>query len=135
MKITLKDTLSKKSINYLVGNWRFFLYYSLGSFGIRKHILEQIVVRLNTIAFSPCYMQGSCVHCGCEVPQLTMCSDICHGNCYPIMLNKKEWKLYKDFNLQAPTNIRPISDILNKTDGYRVGNIIDRTGGYTFVKY
>lgn len=78
---------------YLQGHYRESLYFTPYKFLIRKHIRKQIEDRLNTIKLTLCYTEGACVRCGCEVPALTMCDKTCHGNCYPKMKTKKEYKL------------------------------------------
>lgn len=85
-KITLKDVLA-----YIQGNIRYSLYNSNWSWLIRKHIKEQIDIRINSMNKS-CYNQGSCVMCGCRTTHLQMANKSCNKPCYPIMLNKKTWK-------------------------------------------
>jgi hypothetical protein len=58
---------------------------------MRNHIIEQIQYRMNSIN-SECYKNGSCIHCGCMIPQLLMSSKSCGGDCYPTLKNKKNWK-------------------------------------------
>ena len=81
--------------HYMIGNYRFKLYYSrLWRFLLKKHIYEQITLRL-TWMNQTCYNRGSCVKCGCDVPQLQMCSKSCDAKCYPKMLNRKDWGSFK----------------------------------------
>ena len=106
MKNILKEGKNMKSSMtgkddwyYIQGNVRSYLYYTkwwvlpLHIF-IPAHILEQMVVRLNTIEGSECYEKGSCKHCGCKVPPLTFCDKPCEGNCYPYMMNKSNWSFF-----------------------------------------
>ena len=106
MKNILKEGKNMKSsitgsniFYYIQGNIRSYLYYTnwwilpLHVF-IPAHILQQMVVRLNTIEGSECYEKGSCKHCGCKVPPLTFCDKSCGGNCYPAMMRKNDWLFF-----------------------------------------
>jgi hypothetical protein len=33
--------------------------------------------------------------CGCMTTALQMCNKPCEGDCYPSMMSKKQWKVYK----------------------------------------
>lgn len=80
---------------YLIGKYRYKLYYNTKlCILMRTHIFEQIQWRI-TVMNLDCYLQGSCLKCGCETTALQMANKACAGNCYPKMLNKKEWKHYK----------------------------------------
>jgi hypothetical protein len=69
-------------------------------FPIPKHIKEQTVWRrLEVIKKSPtCWIAGACVQCGCLMPEKTMADMDCEYGCYPVMMNKKEWKVFKKNN-------------------------------------
>lgn len=107
MKNILKEGKNMKSSMtgedvwyYIQGNVRSYMYYTNWWFlplhiFIPAHVLQQMVVRLNTIEGSKCYEKGSCKHCGCKVPPLTFCNKACEGNCYPKMINKKDWLSFK----------------------------------------
>ena len=82
--------------HYLLGNYRYKLYYSRFKFLIRKHIQEQIAFRIQVMN-KECYNQGSCVICGCTTTALQMCNKSCDKPCYPEMMNKKEWEQWKRY--------------------------------------
>lgn len=88
-------------VAYNQGYFRYFLYYSKElikinlSFLIRKFIKEQLEYRM-LVMNRECYDQGSCITCGCKVPALQMSNKKCGGDCYPQMLTKKQWNLYKE---------------------------------------
>lgn len=90
-EIKLNDILC-----YLQGNIRYFFYYNKV---LRKliplHVREQIDMRIK-VSNPACIDRGTCIKCGCMVTQLQMCNNSCEGNCYPPMMNKKDWKLYKE---------------------------------------
>ena len=67
---------------------------------IHNHIKEQTVwIRLEVIKKSPtCWIAGNCVQCGCFMPEKTMADMECEHGCYPVMMSKKQWKLYKKDN-------------------------------------
>ena len=106
MKNILKEGKNMKSSTtgkdvwyYIQGNVRSYMFYTNWWFlplhvFIPVHILQQMVVRLNTIEDSKCYDKGSCKHCGCKVPALTFCDKSCGGNCYPYMMNKSNWSFF-----------------------------------------
>lgn len=82
----------KSSYYFLQGNYRYALYYSAYSWLIRKHIFGQIETRIHTIQGGKCWLEGSCVHCGCQVPKLTMSNKVCGNKCYPSMVSKSVWE-------------------------------------------
>lgn len=83
--------------SYLLGNYRYKLYYSylwLGkdiSFLIRGYIREQIKVRINSMD-RDCYTNGECKICGCSTTALQMADKSCDNPCYPDMLSKDVWE-------------------------------------------
>ena len=91
-KLTLKNIQS-----YLVGYTRYYIYYSRYKKFIRKHILEQINYRI-AVMNKECYNNGSCIKCGCQTTALQMCKKACLGNCYPKMMNRKDWIIFKNTN-------------------------------------
>lgn len=93
-----REEINIKNIFYFFqGYIRYFILRneSLRKRFLRKHIEEQISYRINSIK-KECYKNGSCIYCGCEVPQLQMANKSCGGNCYPIMFNKKDWERIKN---------------------------------------
>src|ERR1044072_8797195 len=95
---------AKDVIHYLLGNYRYFLYYSIKprvSYAdimkvvgkrnkhplMRQHIYEQIEYRIKWMD-EGCYNSGECKKCGCSTTQLQMCNKPCDGKCYPAMMNK-----------------------------------------------
>jgi len=81
-----------KVFDYLIGNYRYILFYSPLKFLIRKHIREQIAYRINSMDIL-CYTKGSCIACGCTTTELQMCNRACDKDCYPAMVDKKTWNL------------------------------------------
>lgn len=90
----------KKIKAYIQGWYRYHLYYSKHwlkidlSCLIRKHIREQIVVRINSMN-KKCYNDGSCKECGCSTTALQMANKACDGDCYPKMLSLFGWSEIK----------------------------------------
>lgn len=98
--------------HYIIGNFRYNLYYSEGCWKkeilssgrivniqvknpfMRKHIYEQINYRIKWMD-KECYDNGSCKICGCETTALQMCNKSCEKPCYPSMMNKKQWEVFK----------------------------------------
>ena len=78
---------------YVQGHIRYKLYYQY-SFLMRKHIKEQIAMRINMMN-KECYSRGTCVKCGCKTTHLQMANKICEGDCYPRFFSKAEWKKLK----------------------------------------
>jgi hypothetical protein len=37
-----------------------------------------------------------CIKCGCDTTALQMANKACVGECYPKMMNKKEWKIFSN---------------------------------------
>ena len=87
----MKKITFENIIAYIQGNIRYRLYYSYWlSWLIPNHIHQQIDMRINTMN-SECYLTGSCMLCGCMTTHLQMANKSCNGDCYPIMLDKKDW--------------------------------------------
>ena len=91
-KITIESIIA-----YIIGNVRYKLFYSKYSFFIRKHIHEQIEWRIKVMD-KQCYEQGSCKKCGCTTTALQMANKMCDKPCYPSMVGKQEWKIFKKQN-------------------------------------
>jgi hypothetical protein len=79
---------------YLQGKLRYYIYNTRFRFLIRRYIQEQYEYRLRTMN-KRCLKRGSCIHCGCDTPELQFSNDKCEGACYTKMLSKKHWKIYK----------------------------------------
>lgn len=80
--------------HYLLGNYRYFLYYSYWQNLIRPHILEQIAFRIKNMD-TKCFNDGQCKLCGCATTALQMCNKACDKPCYPSMMDKKSWEQFK----------------------------------------
>jgi len=80
--------------HYLVGNFRYKIYYSYLCWFIIKHIREQIDMRIRVMN-KVCLDSGSCVKCGCATTALQMCNKACEGKCYPTMMNRSTWRMFK----------------------------------------
>lgn len=80
---------------YLQGYYRYHLYYSNFKWLIRNHILEQIQWRISVMDIE-CFKRGSCKLCGCDTTALQMANKQCGKPCYPKMMNKKDWLLFKN---------------------------------------
>ena len=97
---------------YIQGNIRYFLYYYRTHYAytkkfirwifllplhklIPKHVREQIPFRINSMN-QQCYLQGSCIKCGCMTTHLQMANKACKGLCYPKMQNRKNWNLLRN---------------------------------------
>lgn len=77
-------------IAYIVGNLRYRLYYSRYKYLIRKHVREQIDMRIKFMK-KECYENGTCIICGCATTALQMSNKQCDAPCYPIMVGKEIW--------------------------------------------
>lgn len=80
--------------SYIVGNYRYRLYGTEFQWLIRTHILEQIKWRISVMD-KGCYENGSCFICGCATTALQMANKNCDKPCYPCMMPKDKWKLFK----------------------------------------
>lgn len=100
MEIKKKKISKKDVLNYIVGWYRYYIFYSVERWNInltklmRTHIREQIESRIKRVN-RECYNRGSCIHCGCQVPALQMVNDPCQGECYGEFLNKNKWEKLK----------------------------------------
>ena len=87
----MKNNVTLKNIfYYFQGHLRYKLYYSRFKFLVRKHIREQYEYRIGVMD-RECYWNGYCKICGCKTTHLQFADKPCEGNCYPKMLNKKDW--------------------------------------------
>lgn len=89
-KVTIKNIFS-----FIQGNMRYKVYDTkYGKYLIRKKVREQIEARIASMN-KLCYVQGSCVTCGCVTVKLQMANKACDGFCYPPMLGSRQWTLLK----------------------------------------
>lgn len=91
--------------HYLLGNYRYSLYYSSYKHLLRKHIVEQIEFRVENMD-QQCYDEGECKLCGCKTIALQMANKACEKPCYPTMMKKKEWELFKRGSIFADKDCR-----------------------------
>ena len=84
-KVTFKNILA-----YITGNLRYKLFYSSFKFLIRRHIREQIEVRIASMD-QECFENGSCKLCGCQTTHLQMANKACDKPCYPKMVDSYKW--------------------------------------------
>ena len=81
--------------SYIQGKLRYKAYYSKNyKWLIRNHIFEQILWRIS-IMDKECFSNGACKMCGCDTTALQMANKACPKPCYPKMMNKFEWNIYK----------------------------------------
>jgi hypothetical protein len=73
---------------------------NVGGFDLQPYMYEQIIWRrTQVIEKSPeCWKSGSCIVCGCDILGKTMEDRQCSSEtpCYPEMMNKENWKKYKE---------------------------------------
>lgn len=79
--------------HYIQGNIRYFLYNNI-PFLLHKHIIEQYEYRVKVMN-KECYDEGVCQECGCMTTNLQFANKSCDGNCYPPVLNIRNWEKYK----------------------------------------
>lgn len=85
----------KNIMAYLQGNYRYKLWYSPFRWLIRKHIRQQIELRIRFMD-NDCYTNGVCKLCGCTTTALQMSNKECDKPCYPEMMSKHKWE---DFSI------------------------------------
>ena len=98
-KINLKNVIA-----YCQGNIRYRLYYSKFNWLIPNHVIEQIKARIFSMNLE-CYNSGSCNLCGCRTTHLQMANKPCEGNCYPKMLNRKDWLFLETYGFKEIDNV------------------------------
>jgi len=80
---------------YLQGHLRYRLYYSRWFFWLLPgHVREQIGFRIRSMD-GECYERGSCKLCGCAVTALQMADRACGKPCYPAMLGRGDWIIWR----------------------------------------
>lgn len=65
---------------------------------LRQHIIDQFHYR-EIKASKECIINGSCIKCGCDTPELFFANRACEGNCYPKMMSKKQWYKYRKYGI------------------------------------
>lgn len=94
-KRILKGTVKASDIfAFIQGHVVYYLYHSMFNFLLPKHIKEQIKARISSMKIE-CYLNGSCISCGCKTTHLQMSSKTCGAICYPKMLRKSNWEWLK----------------------------------------
>lgn len=79
---------------YLQGSRRQKLMNTWFQFLIPKHIQEQYRWRFKR-ADKRCHRSGKCIACGCKMPAVLLADKGCRVNCYPPMMDKEKWRVYK----------------------------------------
>lgn len=83
--------------SYIQGKTRMLVQkYGNEFFSLDDHIKEQIVWR-ETVANKFCLDNKEC-KCGCPLPDMFFADKTCEDGCYPVMMNKEEWEVYKANN-------------------------------------
>ncbi len=117
IKLALTDFVTGKRdiadiYAFLQGHFRYELYYTNYSWLIRPHIKEQIDIRIASMD-RKCFEDGQCKICGCLTTALQMCDKECDKPCYPEMLPKVKWEVFKELGTRYFRN----SGIWNIVDG------------------
>lgn len=90
--------------NIVVSTLPYKLYFSRFHFLLPKHYKEQYSYRINSSM--PCVVNRSCLECGCNTPQLMFAPKQCDKKCYPKLMNRLSWFIYKINNYKkVPQNI------------------------------
>ena len=77
---------------YYLGTYRSELY-KLDDTALPPHIVGQYEARLLSMD-KECKESGQCKICGCKTPEMQFDTKSCKGECYPPMMDKKEWELF-----------------------------------------
>lgn len=123
--------------HYFIGNYRYWLYYKKFKIDyqgyrtnevyrhslMRQHIFEQIAWRIKVMD-QECYEMGQCKMCGCATTALQMANKACDKPCYPLMMSKKEWEIFKKGNYKTyiDTSVYPYQYSLWIYDMDKYGN-------------
>jgi hypothetical protein len=71
-----------------------------------SYIQEQFYFRVGSARMS-CLRERKCLECGCTIPDLFLADKQCGGKCYPIMMEKSDWEVYKTvFDIQVDNRIK-----------------------------
>lgn len=85
----------KKIRDYALGHIRHFLFYNKRlNWLLPLHIFEQISYRIY-IMDQDCLTLGHCKLCGCTTPHKQMANSSCPKPCYPKMMDKDTWTVFK----------------------------------------
>lgn len=79
---------------YLIGNYRYYIYYSKFRWLLRKSVIKTIERLLKNID-TECFNQASCKKCGCKVPQQNFGGKPC--DCAWLSINGKKLIINKDY--------------------------------------
>lgn len=71
----------------------------------RDHIQEQVDYRISLVKekHPECLEKGYC-YCGCDIPDMFYSDKPCDNNCYPPLMNKKDWFKYDKLNRVSKNN-------------------------------
>lgn len=113
--------------HYIVGNYRYRLYYSdhpIIRVLMRRFIKHQIDIRIINMS-SECFENGECKMCGCQTTHLQMANKACDKPCYPKMMKKSLWKIFITGKLAITegNNTFIFNKKTNKIKIYNVGDI------------
>lgn len=90
-----KFNFSVKNIKaFIQANIRMFIEkYGQEFMTLEEHVKEQIVFR-ESVANPECKAEGAC-ECACSLPDLYYADKTCEKECYPEMMNAKDWADFK----------------------------------------
>lgn len=135
IKIIKGDAPLSDVLHYIVGNYRYWLYYKVATKGnkpmlMRQHIFEQINKRCFEWMDIKCFKDGQCKICGCSTTALQMSNKACDKPCYPEMMYKGAWELFKvgklDFTDEKYTWSIDKFGILNKKRNIGVCGLVQK---------
>ncbi len=108
MSLKLKHITLKNVYAFLQGESRIILDFFES---LPVHIQEQVNYRISLVQEkSPeCLEKKECIKCGCSIPDLFYANKQCDGKCYPVMMDEKEWEIFK-------SNSKSKSDQENQID-------------------
>lgn len=91
-----KAKVSFRNILAVIQGYGRLILRSISKLFFSDYRKEQIIWRRTQA--KECMNNEYCTYCGCEMIGKTMEDRGCEDQCYPDMMNKKQWKEYKQLN-------------------------------------
>lgn len=139
MKKTWKDYFNLNNIkNFASGYWNKFMDDS-HFMSLKPHVKEQVLYRANLCR--PCYVNGSCLECGCKTPEMFYAmAKVDSKERWGKMMNEEQWEKFKLENELNPIALSTLvfeeNKIKKEDDTKRQvipdegGPAISKSGGY-----
>ncbi len=92
LKTKARDITPTNIKNFIEGTTKHFIE-DIGFYSLPTHEKQQMIYR--SITCKDCTLNGSCLVCHCNTPEVYYSGKACSGGHYPALMNKSDWEVFK----------------------------------------